>query len=514
VEQLEIEGGGIDLEHTVSLEPLWAAVTFRSRPGGARVRLDGQEVGRTPLTVDVNEGSRRVELRLDGYKTHFTRIRVAAGEPYALPVVELTPAEAKLVLHSQPPGATVTVNGEYGGETPTELFLPPGSNHTLELSKAGYEPARHAVVLESGSVRRLDVKLDGRYGEIRFEVDPPGAELVVDGVSRGSAERPVKLLAVPHAIEIRLSGYDSYRSEVTPRPGFAQSIRVSLKTLDQLEAERRPRVVRTAQGQEMILVEGGQFSMGAPRREPGRRSNETRRRVELTRAFYLATAEVSNREFRRFRPTHLSGSAGSANLEIDDHPAVRVSWEDAAEYCNWLSEQEGLPAVYRRVGGRTVAIRPLPSGYRLPTEAEWARAARFAGGDDPVKYPWGDELPVEPGSGNYADETAAGLVSTVLEGYDDGYAATAPVDRFEPNELGLRNMGGNVAEWVHDVYSVYPSSAAEVAVDPSGPEEGELHVIRGSSWMHATVSELRLTFRDYGKEGRPDVGFRIARYAD
>ncbi len=70
-----------------------------------------------------------------------------------------------------------------------------------------------------------------------------------------------------------------------------------------------------------------------------------------------------------------------------------------------------------------------------------------------------------------------------------------------------------MAEWMHDVYTIYASGEA-VAKDPTGPDDGEFHVIRGSSWMDSSVSELRLTYRDYGNSPRPDVGFRIARYAE
>ena len=85
---------------------------------------------------------------------------------------------------------------------------------------------------------------------------------------------------------------------------------------------------------------------------------------------------------------------------------------------------------------------------------------------------------------------------------------------FGPNERGLAQMGGNVTEWVHDLYTIYPSGNAGVARDPTGPEEGELHTIRGSSWMDSSISELRLTYRDYGKKARRDLGFRIVRYAE
>ena len=89
--------------------------------------------------------------------------------------------------------------------------------------------------------------------------------------------------------------------------------------------------------------------------------------------------------------------------------------------------------------------------------------------------------------------------------------AAAPVGTYAPNRLGLYDMSGNVAEWINDFYEI-PAEAA--VVDPLGPETGEYHVIRGSSWMHGTITDLRISFRDYGLDGRQDVGFRVARFAE
>jgi formylglycine-generating enzyme required for sulfatase activity len=154
----------------------------------------------------------------------------------------------------------------------------------------------------------------------------------------------------------------------------------------------------------------------------------------------------------------------------------------------------------------------MNGGYRLPTEAEWSRAARYPA-QGPLKYPWGQALPAPPKAGNFADESARTLVPVVLQGYDDGYPATAPVGTFSPNALLMFDLGGNVAEWVNDVYAIPPADAP-VERDPTGPESGDLHVILGSSFLHGSVSELRLSYRDYATKPRADVGFRIARYAD
>jgi formylglycine-generating enzyme required for sulfatase activity len=271
--------------------------------------------------------------------------------------------------------------------------------------------------------------------------------------------------------------------------------------------------MKSPQGVDLVLVGPGRFTMGAARREPGRRANEVLHEVELTRPFYLAVREVTNREFREFRPGHRSGSVGSFNLEIDHHPVVNITWNDAAKYCNWLSERAGLPPVYVDRGGRMVARTPIPLGFRLPTEAEWAWAARYPDSADARKYAWGDALPPPAEAGNYGDSTGASVLSGALPGYNDNHGATAPAGSFQANPLGLYNIGGNVSEWMHDVYAVTPSPPGEVTRDPTGPPEGAYHVIRGSSWMDTNMTELRLSYRDYGDTARPDLGFRIARSA-
>jgi formylglycine-generating enzyme required for sulfatase activity len=384
----------------------------------------------------------------------------------------------------------------------------------VRVTKAGHDDAEVPVELRAGQRREETVRLAPRLGEVKVAARPPDAELLVDGQAAGRADQTLQLLAVPHEIEIRREGYEGVKLTVTPRPGFSQTLSVALKSREELREEKTPRVARSPEGHELRLVEGSTFKMGASRREPGRRANEPLRDVELTRRFYIAAREVSNLQFRRFEPGHASGRVGAESLDLDDQPVVRVTWQQAAAYCNWLSEREGLPKVYVEREGRLQGVPPVGTGYRLPTEAEWERVARYPDGTTALKYPWGQALPVPPGAGNYADARARGLVAQVLEGYDDGYAATAPVHSLGANVLGLLHLGGNVAEWAHDFYSIVPSVEGQLARDPVGPAEGEYHVIRGASFLHATVTELRLSYRDYGRDARVDVGFRVARYAE
>jgi formylglycine-generating enzyme required for sulfatase activity len=512
-QQIRIEAPGERRRIDLQLIPAWASIGFRSSPSGAEVVVDGRGIGLTPLDAELGAGPHRVTVRKPGFKPSSRRFTVVANTPEDLPVFELEPADARVRVESSPTGATVTVGQQFAGQTPLEVTVPPDREHVIRLAKAGYEPVTERVLLPPEGSRRLEITLPPRFGEVRVESTPTGADVVVDGETVGTTAQTFRLTALPHTIEVRKSGYATFTASVVPEPDMLETIHAVLQA-ESSGPSPTAELIATSQGASLKLVEPARVDMGASRREPGRRANETLRTVAVTRVFYLGIHEVTNEQYREFASAHDSGRAGGTSLGTDAQPVVRVTWEDAVRYCNWLSVREGLQPVYAEEDGQWVAQTPFPSGYRLPTEAEWALAARMAGTNRPRKYVWGDGLPIPRNAGNFADRSARELLGQTLPDYDDGHAVASPVGSFEANPLGLFDLGGNVAEWVNDGYTIYPPATGAVERDPLGPARAEYHVIRGASWMDGTLTRIRLSYRDYGDEALPNVGFRLARSAD
>jgi formylglycine-generating enzyme required for sulfatase activity len=511
--QMEVEGCRKLQKFDLALVPAWAEISLVSDPARADVFVDGKSAGNTPLTLELLEGEHDLEVRAPRFKPWRTRLAVKANQPQQLDTIRLEPADGKLAIRTKPAGASVMVDKTFAGQTPLELPLAADQPYQIQISKAGYEKAQRTVTLQSEQSKTLDINLKPKLGTINFIVKPADAILFVNGRSRGKIPAQLRLVAVEHKLEIKKKGYRTYQTRITPRPGFPQEIKVSLVNLSATPAAPAG-VIRAANGYELKLIRPGTFTMGSSRREQGRRSNETLRNIKLQRPFYMGVREVTNQEIRQFLTDHNSGSFKRQSLNREPLPAAGLSWRQAALFCNWLSIKDSLKPVYVQKGGKLVAGDPVGTGYRLPTEAEWEYCARYNGNQTALKYPWGKTYPPPVVVGYFADLSAKDLMTNVLSVYNDGYAVSAPPAKFKQNVLGLYDMGGNVSEWCHDYYSIYPFSSQKVYVDPKGPAAGRHHVIKGSSWMHAGISELRFAYRNYSDEKRSDVGFRICRYAN
>ena len=513
-ETISVEGRSVVQRYQASLEPAWATVSLSTVPAGADVLVDGEIFGTTPVNAEILQGRRDLTLKLSGHKAWQDDFDVIAGEDFTIPPVQLEPADGLVFIRSNPSAASLTIGGDFKGLTPLEVALAPGQNHELTFFKNGYHSKKTTIRTQPNQERELNLELDPVLASVSVIAEPVDAELYVNGEFRGLANQSIELMAASQQIEIRKAGYVPYTAEFTSRPGLDQIIRVTLKSLEQARQEQIKPVIATAAGQSLKLFYPSAFTMGASRREAGRRPNENLRDIQLERPFYISYHEVSNSEYRQFDSEHSSGIVSGATLDNEAQPVVRVSWNQGALYCNWLSGQEALPPFYQvNEQDEVVGFNPQSSGYRLPSEAEWAWVARTEGSGNTVRYPWGDQLPPPENAGNFADVTARQYLGEIIFDYDDGYFATAPIGSFAPNQHEILDMAGNVAEWVHDFYGAM-GSLGGVEVDPLGPEDGQFHTIRGSSWAHGSITEMRLSFRDFGIEPRDDVGFRIARYLE
>ena len=223
---------------------------------------------------------------------------------------------------------------------------------------------------------------------------------------------------------------------------------------------------------EMVHIPEGWFVMGC---EAGRDDEKPVHRVWVD-GFELGAYQVTNAEYGYFLAETGSPQPpqwNDSNFNLAKMPIVAVSWNEAVAYCEWLSGATGKP-------------------YRLPTEAEWERAAR--GGAEGLAYPWGDAPPeMIP---NYATRWKSGPELVGL---------------YPPNAYGLYNLGDNVHEWCADWYDDgYYSHSPER--NPQGPVSGSRRASRGGSWRHhikVTRTAARSSIPPEFKYA--DYGFRIAR---
>lgn len=513
--EIEVVIEGMNIAQTVhlDLEPNWATVEIPSTPEAAIVYLDGVDSGFTTSgPVEILAGEHTLTLKKPGFAQWTDIVFVKAGEKRTMDPVVLEPLGGVLTIGSEPAGATVNIDDQFQGLTPLTVDVEPNQEHSVEVLLVGYKRGLRSINVSSGQNLNLDFSLEQATGSLTVTTEPDDAEVWIDGELIGHSNDTFVLHAIGHSVELKKEGYAGYSSDLAIQPGLKQSVRVRLLTLEEARMEALRQVRTTTDGQDILLFEPSPIQMGASRRQPGRRANEVFRTAPLERLFYISTHEVTNAQFRTLAPEHDSGKYQGMSLDKDDQPVVNVSWDEAALYCNSLSDREGLERFYIVEGARVVGTNENALGYRLPSEAEWSWVARHVEDEEKLlHFPWGESLPPPERHGNYADRAAQHLVSRILFDFNDNHSVSAPIGSFEPNAKGLFDIGGNVAEWTHDFYSI-PESQSTVEV--LGPSDGEYHVIRGSSFLHGTITDVRLSFRDYGTDGRSDVGFRIARYAE
>ncbi len=221
-------------------------------------------------------------------------------------------------------------------------------------------------------------------------------------------------------------------------------------------------------GSIMVLIPKGEFLMGSDDSD----YDEKPAHKVFIDDFYIDIYEVTNAQYKKFMDETGHESPGfwnNSSFNAPNQPVVGVSWNDAVEYCKWI-------------------------GKRLPTEAEWEKAAK--GGLVDKKYPWGNNI-------TYDDANFFGT------GGKDIWNQTAPVGSFAPNGYGLYDVIGNVWEWCSDWYSesYYSESSSQ---NPKGPNNGYYRVLRGGAWNLGL--EYLYTTKRYSRDPNSrfynDQGFR------
>ncbi len=250
----------------------------------------------------------------------------------------------------------------------------------------------------------------------------------------------------------------------------------------------RDRLKDGSPGPEMVVIPAGVFQMGSPLREKGRYSDEQLRSVRIEKSFAIGRYEVTFQEYDRFASTTGRASPDDRGWGRDRRPVINVSWQDAVDYAQWLSQQTG-------------------HRYRLPTEAEWEYAARA--GAATGRY-WGEDPDQGCGYANAADLDGKRLfVGWTAMRCRDGHVYTAPVGSHRDNDFGLHDMLGNVLEWT---CSLYDKDTPAPVQDCQKPEVERLFAVRGGSW-NDEPRNVRLAERH---RSRPDsreyfLGFRVVR---
>jgi formylglycine-generating enzyme required for sulfatase activity len=239
-------------------------------------------------------------------------------------------------------------------------------------------------------------------------------------------------------------------------------------------------------------------------------------------AFYMDVNLVSYSQWQsvfNWATNHGYGFVNAGSDKAANHPVQTVDWYDTVKWSNARSQQASLtPAYYSDAGltqvytnGETtnVFVNWSANGYRLPTEAEWEKAAR--GGLSGLRFPWGNTI--SESQANYHGDPGDYSFDLGPNGYNSAFATgvftyTSPVGYFAPNGYGLHDMTGNVFEWCWDWYGTPYAGGS----DPRGPASGSYRVLRGGNWS-AVAYFARCAFRDFSVLNHDDdgLGFRCVR---
>lgn len=471
-------------------------------PLGTQISINGEPAGEVPLEVELSGGEHLLSAELEGYQTLEDTLEIT----YSLPNIErnyqLQAVQSYVDLSAEPSGGVLLINKLE--KAPGRHSLDANTEHLIEYRKAGFFPFSERLTLAPNETRPLAIQLSPELGSVRMSANIQ-ASLSINGAPSGLVGRQlriVELSAKPTQIVVSQPGYRSVTKTITPTSERALELKLELLTeFDARRKEGRP-LIATQLGINLRKFRPSAFTMGSPPNESGRRRNEHQLDVDFDRDIWVSEHEITQAQYSAF-----TGTKSTSRL-----PQTNITWEQAALFSNWLSQQEALSEFYVVRNGKVVGFNQNALGYRLPTEAEWEWLAKKAKRAQSTTYVWGNQTRIPTQSGNFADESAKANQLIFLKDYDDKNANVSEVGSFKADRNGLYDLAGNVSEWVHDYYATAIPDTDIVHMNYMGASRGTQHVVKGGNYTSGRLRELRGAFREVGESAKPTIGFRIARY--
>lgn len=495
--ELEAEKAGTITEQ-LKLTPINGSLVIDSTPSGAKVSMNGEAVGETPVELEALGGEHEIRVQLDGYEVLEDTVTITVRNPDQERNYRLIPEQATVTVSMNPAGGVLLVNGS-PAQSPVSVDA--NKQHQLRYAKAGFLSASSQVQLKPGENGSATFNLEPEMGTVVLAATKP-SDVYVNGRKVGTTPVRTSLQTLPTPVEFRKEGYRTVKQIVQPQADKTAEINAEmLKEFDARRKEGRPLFISQL-GIEMTRLAPKAFTMGSPPNETDRGRNEHQIKVDFSREVWISQHEITESQYAAY-----TGRGAKTSL-----PVTNVSWTDAVLYANWLSEQEGLEPFYTTSNGQVTGVVKESRGYRLPTEAEWEYIAKINRRARSTVYLWGDAELLRDNQGNFADESLRGQQTFILKDYNDGFAGKAPVGSFKADRGGFYDLDGNVREWVHDSYSLSPPATDRTYTDYLGAGSGASHVVKGASFKTGRMKNIRSSVREGETDAADDIGFRLARY--
>jgi serine/threonine protein kinase len=499
--------------------------TIRTEPQGALVLLD-DHAKKSPATFNELE-PRKYKFRVmsPGYDPIEGIVDLGGRKSVEPPVFRLARSKGALNVESDPPGAQFNLRSEDGqisrtGVAPQKIVDLPTGKYALIARRGDWE-MRDGVEIHRGDTTRKSFAFVN--GTVSITSEPPGAEILVDGMPHGRTPLRIELPARPHELVAQLDGWPAEQQslavqgqqensahfvfangsvKITSAPGGAtvlangralgqtplviEEVKPGDVTYELQLAGYKPGSVsgKVKPQQQTFLAARLEKSVGPAPRQPF--TNSLGMKFVPLGDIQISVWETRVQDYEAFcRATGRHYEPADFHQTATD-PAIKVSWFDAMAFCKWLTEKEHDENLIEN-----------RQAYRLPTDLEWSMAVglinesgatpEIRDGKIKNEFPWGKQWPPPNGAANYSAATGR------------RHGATMPVGSFKPNSLGLYDLGGNVWEWCLDTYKGGTSGSSR-----------DWGVLRGGSWATSNRLEMQSSYRNVIDRNDRDViyGFR------